>query len=448
MPIFARRRLQHMLGAICPKMDAATADDLVKRLENTDTRSALAAEAELALLWAISSVTDIALHPILASTKKVPEAFCEKLFSSSPAYIEVTAVSDDTFSDRQNMERAANIISQFAKQIRKGSSKHLYFQFVERSGYENGKYRRYRCITSTFQLTEPIKDTLEVWLKKSDWPNPKQIRLTDNETDVVISWKERVHPEGRTFSTMPPMAYDLENNPIRKRLKDKQSQLSGVPAGSLKCIFLVDVGCDLLRQLDRNDYTGRAVSGNNIIWAFLKKSHVDIVVVFSPQQVNSFSAFGARRNWRVTIFDQRASQSPDEYKGLQALSGVLPAPNYEGYQARSLHRQGLFHPQARGQYLAPLFISKGRTMSMTVKLSSRLLLEFLAGRITPEQFHSYSGKITPILDSMLRAGKTIQSSRLEKRGLDEDDDYLVFDLEPDAAALPLTASSTTRQASE
>jgi hypothetical protein len=49
---------------------------------------------------------------------------------------------------------------------------------------------------------------------------------------------------------------------------------------------------------------------------------------------------------------------------------------------------------------------------------------------------------------MLRAGKTIQSSRLEKRGLDEDDDYLVFDLEPDAAALPLTASSTTRQASE
>jgi hypothetical protein len=445
MPIFARRRLQNMLGGVGPKMDAAMLGDLIKRLENVDTSSALAAEAELGLLWAISNVTDTEPHPVLPGTKKVPEAFCAKLFPSGPAYIEITAISDDTFSDRDKMERAANIISQFSDQVRKASSGHLYFQFTEGSAYQKGKYRRYRRITSDFKLTEVFKAKMETWLNKPSWPDPKQIRLTDDDVDVVISWKARVHPEGRTFSTMPPMAYDLENNPIYKRLEKKQSQLSGVPVGALKCIFLVDVGCDVLRQLDREDYTGRAVSGKSIIWNFLRKYDVDIVVVFSPQFVNRSSPFNTRRTWRVTFFDRRTSCPSNEYEGLQAITAKLPAPNYEGYQARSLHRQGLFHPQARGQYLAPLFTSKGLTMSMTVKLSSRLLLEFLAGRITPEQFRSATGKTETVFDSMLKAGRTIQSSRLEKGGLDEDDDYLVFDLEPDTAALPLTAPLKCQQ---
>ncbi len=173
VPIFSRRRLQNMLDGIGPILDRPQAKDLLNRLENRDVTAALAAEVELSLLWAINSVTKTQLHPELSTTKRRPEAYCAELFPSAPAYIEVTAVSDDTFSDRDKMERAANIISQLANRVRKGSSKHLYFRFSEKSGYQNGKYGRFRCITSDFQITPTIEDSLRSWLTKPDWPNPQ-----------------------------------------------------------------------------------------------------------------------------------------------------------------------------------------------------------------------------------------------------------------------------------
>jgi len=72
---------------------------------------------------------------------------------------------------------------------------------------------------------------------------------------------------------------------------------------------------------------------------------------------------------------------------------------------------------------------------MTIKVSSRLVLELLAGRISQEQFRNFMfGKDKNIFEIQLTRGLTIQSSHLEKSGLDKDDDYLVFDMEPDFAA--------------
>jgi len=229
------------------------------------------------------------------------------------------------------MERAANIILQFADRVRKSTSPHLHFQFNEKSGYESGKYQRFRRITSDFQLTAPLEETLRNWLAKTDWPNPDRIRLTNDKIDVVIQWKKYVHPEGRTFSSMPAIAYDIEDNPVYRRLKSKRSQLSGAPEGSLRCIFLGDAGCDILRNLSRSDLTGRVVSGEQIIHHFLKKSSVDLVVVFSAQRKHASNPIGSPRIWRVTYFDKREAMPPSECLGLQAIARTLPAPTYEAY---------------------------------------------------------------------------------------------------------------------
>lgn len=75
---------------------------------------------------------------------------------------------------------------------------------------------------------------------------------------------------------------------------------------------------------------------------------------------------------------------------------------------------------------------------MSIKVSSRLVLEMLAGRISQQQFQDFAfGKDRNLFDIQLTRGFTIQSSRIEKAGLDEDDDYIVFELEPDCAASPL-----------
>ena len=437
MSIFARRRLQHMLDEIGHRLRDAQINDLLTRLEHRDVGPALAAEFELGLLWAISSVTETDLHPKLVGSPRRPEAFCPRLFPSGPAFVEITAVSDDSFSDRDKMERAANIISQFTESIRKGSSKHLYFQFTEKSSYENGRYQRFRRIKKTFELTPPLRETLRIWISNADWPNPKHIRLTDETIDVVIQWQNQVHPSLRTFSTMPAIAYDLEDNPVFRRLKVKKSQLSKAPSGSLKCIFLGDAGCDTLRDLTRFDPTNRAVNGEQIIWHFLDNSSVDLVAVFSPQSKNIYNPIRSPRIWRVTYFDKRNSVRADEYAGLQSLAKALPPPNYEGYQARSLYRQGSFNPQARGHYLGTImYVEDMKKMKTEIKFPARLFQELIAGRVSLEQFRHFSSAFE-LFESELKSGRTLCNARLEATGLDEDDDYLVFEFAPDAAALPL-----------
>ena len=75
--------------------------------------------------------------------------------------------------------------------------------------------------------------------------------------------------------------------------------------------------------------------------------------------------------------------------------------------------------------------------STSVRISARRLQELLAGRIQPQQFEQRSG-VMHVLDAALKRGLTIQDARVEKAGLDEDDDFLIFELKADAAAAPLT----------
>ncbi len=252
----------------------------------------------------------------------------------------------------------------------------------------------------------------------------------------MVRWKDNVHPLFRVFSSMPPIAYDVEDNPLFKALCKKERQLSSAPAGTLKCIFVGDAGCWMLRELRSYDPTRQAKNGEEIIRHFLKRSSVDIVCVFSPtRRVGSLNSFGGKPFWGFHPYDRQQSWSQDEHSKLEALVAVLPAPRIESYRARSLHRQGLFRPQARGWYVG------ASVMSNSIRISARRLQELLAGRLQPQQFEQRSG-VMHRLEEGLKHGLIIQDARVEKAGLDQDDDYLVFDLGPDPAALPLTKPAT------
>jgi len=436
MPVYARRRLQAMLDDLAPLLLQPKANDLLARLEHKNVKDALAAEVELGLLWSIQQVADLEIDPVLKNSASRPDALSQKLFGSGPAVIEITALSDDTFSGENEMERAANIICQFSSRVRKGSGAHLYFQFFEVSYHDKGRYNRKRRITPDFALAPELKETLLTWLQAPDWPNPHTIRLTDSQIDVVIQWKQYVHPHGRTFSTMPAVAYHAEDNPVFKALKRKERQLSGAPDGSLKCIFLGDAGCRMLREL--KPFGVQEVCGEQVIKHFLSRSSIDLVGVFSPyRSFQVFQAPGSRSpQWRVSLFTRTAVPGEADCTLIQKMVAGMPRPQLEGYQARSWHQQGMFNPQGKGIYLGCKMTSKRGSLSISI--SSRMVLELLAGRITQEQFQNFAfGKHQNQFDHQFKRGMTIQSARLEKGGLDEDDDYLVFDMEPDFGAQAL-----------
>lgn len=72
---------------------------------------------------------------------------------------------------------------------------------------------------------------------------------------------------------------------------------------------------------------------------------------------------------------------------------------------------------------------------MTISLSSRLLQDYLAGRIDKDTYeHHAFGDMKNPFEAELSGGLTIQAVKFESGGLDDDDDHIVFDLALDPGA--------------
>lgn len=417
-----------MLTELSSFLDFAKFEDIKARLAHTDTKTALAAEGELSILWAISRVAHFEAEPALPDGHR-PDALSNDLFRSGPAVIEIRALSDESFSGREAMDRTANIVAAYADRLRKGAGKHLYFEFGERS-YWNKRYHRERCVDPAFRLTPAIEEQLKTWITAANWPSPPSIRIIDGTTDVVITWKERTVRPFRTFCGMPPVAYDLEDNPIYKALKKKTKQVRRAPAGTLRCVMLVDAGCDLLRRL-RPMSAVHEIGGEAIIRHAIAKLSIDAVIVFSPLRQRQL-VFGGRSDlvWNVSCFDGRETIPDGEYDRLKNLAAQLPRPHLEGYQARDLHKQGGFAPDNRNWHLQTKTITGGG--KMTIKLSAGLLHEYLAGKIDADRFTEDAfGKMHNLFAAELMRGNAIQNIKFESGGMDEDDDYVVIVLDVD-----------------
>jgi hypothetical protein len=440
MPIFSQRRLQLMLAELSSLLDAAKYNDLKASLEHSNTKTALAAEAELAMLWAISRVAHLEPGPTLADGRK-PDGLSNDLFASQPAIVEIRALSDDSFSGKEAMDRTGNIIAGYADRLRKRAGHHLYFEFNERSYWKQryhpkrkrleNRYHRERCADPAFKLTPDIEKQLRAWITAPDWPNPPAIRITTAKTDVVVSWKKATVSQFRTFCRMPPVAYDLEDNPVFRALKEKSDQIEATPAGTLRCVILVDAGSDLLRRL-RPMGAVFEVSGDAIIRHAIAELSIDAVIVLSPYRQREL-VFGGRSEllWNVSCFDRRNVLPDGEYARVEAMAAQLPRPRFEGYQARAIHRQGGFAPDNRNNYL-PTHYTTRNGGTMTIKLSAGLLHEYLAGAIDADQFREKAfNDENNLFTSEFMRGHAIQSVKFEPGGTDEDDDYVVFDLDVD-----------------
>ena len=328
------------------------------------------------------------------------------------------------------MDRTANIIANFANQLRKGAGQQLYFDFFERQ-YWNRGFRRERCVDRNFQLTPEIRDRLRAWIKAPDWPNPESIRIEHGKTDVLISWRKATVPLFRTSSRMPPVAYDFEDNPIYDALRSKARQVKGGMPGTLRCIVLVDAGCDLLRRLHPQGAV-HEIAGEKIIRYALTKLSIDSVVVLSPWRQRELGlAPRSTLLWKVGFFDRRNSIPDGEYDRWYDLAAQLPRPKFEAYQARDLHRLGAFAPNLRSGYL-PTHVTRRGGGAMTIKISATLLHEYLAARIGPEEFRKQAfSNDQNVFERELMRGHAIRSARFESGGVDEDDDYVVLDLDFD-----------------
>lgn len=440
MPILLRRQLQMMLDELGRERLEGKIKDLLSRLESPDPEQALPAEYELALSWAMAKVTTIEIDRPISSGN--PDLFCASFFEAGPAYIDVVAVSDESLSGKKLMRKAAEKMNEYCRSIIKDAPDHLHYEFGEESGYLpanrlSGGFTRYfrkRRITEKFSLTPVIKHQLSAWLR--DMPPKAPLRIANEETDVVIAWRTKVHPRANVFSSMPPLAYDVRKNPVYGGLDRKADQLKGAPKGFLKGIFLGDAGCGLLRDI-RSKWSHHNFSGEDIIYQFLRDNkHVDFISAFVPRQQHQFQPFGLPNpySWCVYNYQRENKLTREDAERIEHVRRVLPTPTIHAYTARQLHEQGRFRPQARGHYVNMQWTP--RNFDMTIKTSARAVQEILAGRANRDLFKM--GDINPF-ERSLASGMTITSVKIEPAGTTEDDDYIVFELGMDPSARRLRA---------
>lgn len=438
MPIFARRRLQAMLVEVAPLLNDSKTRDLVRRLENKRVDQVLPAEMELALLWGLSRIGSLEIEPAWWNGSRRPDACSTGLISGERAVIEIAAPNDNAIGGEETMDAIAIRFSEAASRLRKGLGEYLYYSFGQESGYEDGVYYRRRLTPLDYELSPGASAALETWVRGRTTDSTK-LRVKEPGLDVTI--EKKGHKQTRfhnTWSAMPPETHSLDENPLFEVLKRKRTQLRAAPADCRRVIFLADVGSTLLNRIGKVgeiDPTRRFVSGREIISHFVaaKDGAVDSVVVFSPSRpISSWRAADLR--WAVSVFNRPGFDF--DLAQLNAMMSILPKPTVEGYQARSLFRQGMFDPSSMGIYLVPrITTSKGGPM--TVRLSARALLDLLANRIDRSTFDRETGGLTlktNLFELALNRGQTIRDVTFESGGLDEDDDYLVITLDDDAGA--------------
>ncbi|MDA8707956.1 hypothetical protein N9M10_01135 [Hellea sp.] len=448
MVYFSFRQQKHMLDALDPLLTYPKRMDLIQRLKNKRPEQVLGAEMELALCHGFSQNWDSEIEPLWYPGNRNPDIYVEDFFVK-PAFIEITAISDESISDKKVMRAAAQKITQYVNKLRKGRGKFLYFTFQERSGYRlsgpgphhpvfpKKEYYRERLVSKDFELCDQFKHTLRWWITNPNWPEPKAVRIQLDYVDVVIRVKDFVYPSTHNFhSTMPALCYSLEENPIFVALKSKEKQLKATPSGNLKVVFLCDGGCKPLSELSRHDSTNRVKSGAEIIRHYLRQgSQLDHVIVVAPKFDTAFASRSQyKKFWAFTQFNGFEHGDLNYGDKLKKLFSHFPKPLYESSNAKGLILQGSFKPNNRYQHLGTSYMSKGIDIpEFQIKTSAKAVYELISGRIDFERFK----KITGIDEKVMKSEYRIQNIEFQGKGPSNDDDYVTVTLSTDVAATGL-----------
>lgn len=432
-----------MLNDLSLFLDDDKRADIVNRLNNKRVEQALPAECELAALWLFRNTSEFEVEPHWLSGGRKPDAYTEGLISSRPVLIEVAAVADNSISGEAQMDHCANQLISVANEARKDTGSYLYFTFRETREVIGSLSARGIAAPKNYVPSVHAKKLLTDWICSGAWED-SPLALDDLGLSAIIVRKDWKAPRWHNFHTSrPPRVYSETDNPIYEVLGKKCKQLEFAPDGVWRVILLMEAGSETISSVvTRKFHSGveRYADGETIIRKFLhdKRGRVDAVVVVVPVKHygNSILNLGSEKKseWKFRVFGESNAENVELKSSLTDLIADLPGPALSGYNARSLIRQGALKVDSRGWCL-PTIISweEGR---MSYKMSCRAFQDFLAGRIDEDLFRRLIGEKEegPSLGRFLLQGYTISDVQLEKGGLDVDDDYLVFDLQQDAAA--------------
>lgn len=441
MFIFSRRWLQGCINDLCEILEEEAVQKLVARL-NRPGKGRLAAMWELVFLKGLSYGGRLR-HEVPLTNGRQPDFEWTLVEDGQDICVvgDITTVSDAGLDAKNPVDHLSSEITRLA---RKYGLDPNHFRYEVRGG----RVGEYRKSVMKLQLPEHpklqhlIKVRVEPFfrdLSSASQPNA-HFSHTDDCTDFSITYDQSQMFAGGGY-TAYEVAASLTNNPIFNALKGKTAQLAGAPDDALRLIILCDADCS---AMSREHISCEEFSARSIAEDFLRKSTSIDMVLLATVQNDGYGWLVPRR--LVLKFDlitarpgalsarMTSSRFAAVRAALERAVSVFPIPKLEPINAVRRCAERGYGVGKRGAYMS----------NRTIKISSRALLQLLAGDISQDEFleaHGWkSDEAKPTFPSLfkqaLEGGRMIKKVTVESAS-DDDDDWIEFDFaEPDPAISP------------
>ena len=435
MAIFSRRSLQRLLIENTEFLQPGQTRNHVERLNRMEIELTLATEWEVVLLNSLYKRGNVIHEKNFGGTKR-PDVYWESRESPRHNFVaDITAASDKGL-DKQNPYDVLS--AELRKLVRERNLSPVAFSLrvgANTTGHYKGGEKVRLKIPGRAHFGQRVFGPQFDGFLDALAKNPEKrenFSIKTDEIDVEIRYDPRQH-YGSGSHVDYKVVYRLAENVVYNALSEKALQLAGVNFNGPCGIFLCDGSCRFLDGTTLDSL--RSYTLGDVIGQFLRDQagiNFVVTVVVKREQRYTTSYWGNPYRVFVDLFPSPAT-APLQFDLFSVLSSLtFPHPKLNAANAMNRLKwasewnkphQGVYHHGG-------ITMTRNRT---TIKVSSRRLLELLAGRITRHQFLRDQDFLTenPFEDA-LSSGQLAVALEVTK---EDDDDWLVFEMGGSDAAI-------------
>lgn len=444
MAIFSRRILQRLLNENSQFLPEGQVKKHVVQLNRMPEQLTLSYEWEVVLLNALSKIGNVVHEKNFGGSRNADIYF--EAFDNSNAFFvaDITAVSDQGLEKSNPFNALSDMLHELVKDhglransfdLQVGRHPGLTYKGGPKVKLKLPGRARFSQVIFGDKFSKFVFDIHQS-------PNAThRYEVKTNDVDVVISYIPRQKYASGGYASYTEL-HSLTENTVYQALESKASQLAGTCFDGPLGIFLCDGGSSFFTK---ESTRGLSYSTDEIIQGFLAShEEINFIITFRSGRQSSLMEFSRQRNpYLIFIRLYRGLKFGglpfDIWAILKKMEAVMPTPESDARNA--IHFIKGNKPNAGRSHWGGMEMNYGERVTK-VKISSRALLELLAGEVDQKKFFEHHGFIPSELNSTtpinpfriaLSRSQLIQGISVE-RSESDDDDWIAFELKgPDAA---------------
>ena len=423
MAIFSRRTVQRLINENASFLTRKQLKSHVEKLNNGD----LSAEWEVVLLNVFSKLGRVE-HERNFKGKK-PDLYFTSEDHSLDFLADIKTVSDEGIELKNPRKQ---LDERLYKEIKEKDIKGAWRCEI------GGNYEEARKIGSMIQLKLPALARFDQEIFNESWEEftsqvqrdpsrEHKYEIKTDKVDLSISYRPSKEWTGSggypSYKSITAREHLIQNS-IWNGLVSKSEQLEGAGYEGALGVILCDGGSEFLRR------------SRNIIHEFFR-THPRINFVLAFEAIQNFG-FGSS-NQVMMYFEKGREISAKLEDFLSNLhkhaEEIFPYPVKSAINAVNSLESTKLH-------IGDSHFGGAEMSGNEIKLSSRTVLDLLAGKITYDEFpETYKD----FFKMRAGEGRLFEAARIEKDTTEQDDDWLVFRFgEPDPAVTPYTVPKSAK----